>query len=572
MVEKIDLVSLPKKSFWKLSIPIIAFCVFDAVYGLVDMAWISQISVEALFAVGVSIPFVTLVYSFGDSIGQGTNSIMSRFVGADDYESAYNALIHGMVLANILWFSVVLVLLFTHGILIYMETSQSYSLIFDYLVPLVVFSYIFMFNNLFSETLQAEGNSTTPTVLIIVSNILNMILDPIFIFNLNLGLKGAAYATVLSAVVVFIPVLYLYLSGRTKVPMSFKYFNFRPYIIIEIFKVALPNFLDNAVWCISASFINTTLLSAMGSIGPVLYSVSNKLKTLLISPVRGYGRGLMSVTGHLFGAQKFDEISAMFKYVLKVSLITMIPVMIIFSYFAQQLFSLFSINGFNTEIFWISICGIVIMVSISFSMISSKMLDGFGKSMYSLLFTVLKIVFEIALIYMMDSVLHNASSVLIAIMVSEAIVAAVYYVFLRHLFKNFKKEYKNKATVKTFKKDEKSIGSEKLLNNKPQKKMHLIIALVLAIIFLVLVMFMAFRTGSLIGRLTRVVAVAVFLSGTYLMGRLNRPIFSVLGFVILSFILSLLMGRGDYFISLLLIVSGVLVLYLRGIFKSILVK
>ena len=80
MNRKIDLVSLPKKSFWKLSVPIIAFCIFDAIYGIVDMLWVSKLSIQAFFAVGISIPFVSLIFSFGDSIGQGTNSIMSRFI------------------------------------------------------------------------------------------------------------------------------------------------------------------------------------------------------------------------------------------------------------------------------------------------------------------------------------------------------------------------------------------------------------------------------------------------------------------------------------------------------------
>lgn len=309
MKEKIDLVTLPKKSFWTLSLPIIAFCIFDAIYGIVDMLWVSKISMKAFYAMGISIPFVTFVFSVGDSIGQGTNSIMSRFIGAGDYESSYNALIHGLLACNLAWFIIVLLFLFANGVLFYVDTENSYILIFDYLVPIIVFAYLFIFNNLFSETLQAEGNSRTPTALIIGSNILNLILDPIFIFNLNMGIKGAAYATVFSAFVVFIPILYLYLSGRTKVPLSLKYFKFRSYIIIEIFKVALPNFLDNALWLLSASYVNATLLISMNNIGPILYSVSNKLKNLLIVPVRGYGRALMSVTGHLFGARKFNELN-----------------------------------------------------------------------------------------------------------------------------------------------------------------------------------------------------------------------------------------------------------------------
>lgn len=152
---------------------------------------------------------------------------MSRFIGSGDYESAYNSLIHGMILSNVIWVAVVFCLLFANGILFYLNKTSSYILVFDYLVPIVVFAYVFMFVNLFSETMQAEGNSHTPTVLIIASNILNMILDPIFIFNLNLGIKGAAYATVLSTLIVFIILMFYYLSGRTKVPLSLKYFKFR---------------------------------------------------------------------------------------------------------------------------------------------------------------------------------------------------------------------------------------------------------------------------------------------------------------------------------------------------------
>ena len=188
-MKKIDMVSLPKKSFWHLSIPIIAFCIFDAIYGIVDLAWVSQINVHASFAVSVSIPFVTLIFSFGDSIGQGANSLMSRFMGVDDYESAYNTLIHGIILTNIIWFLIVLCALFSQGILYSVDSSNSYILVWDYLIPIVTFAYVFMFVNFFSETLQSEGNSRIPTIFIIASNILNIILDPIFIFNLNLGLK-----------------------------------------------------------------------------------------------------------------------------------------------------------------------------------------------------------------------------------------------------------------------------------------------------------------------------------------------------------------------------------------------
>ncbi|WP_407462207.1 MATE family efflux transporter, partial [Methanobrevibacter sp.] len=450
MNKEIDLVSVPKKSFWKLSIPIIAFCLFDAIYGIVDMLWVSRISVEAFYAIGVSIPITSLIFSFGDSIGQGTNSMMSRFLGTGDYESAYNTLIHGMIISNLIWVLLVLCLLFAQGILYRLDSGDSYVLIFDYLVPMVVFAYIFMLNNLFSETFQAEGNSHTPTILIIASNILNIILDPIFIFDLNLGIKGAAYASVLSSMITFTILFYMYTHGRTKIPLSLKYFKFRSYILVEIFKVALPNFLDDAIWSFTMSFINVILIGTMGAIGPILYSVSNKIRTLLNAPVKGYGRGLMSVTGHLFGAERFDKLEEMYNYVLKIAVSTAFVIIIAFFFIRNYAFSLFSITDMDNAIFWISAAGIVINTIVPISTISSKMLDGFGKSLYSLTFTIIKVAIEIVCIYIITQYITDGSSVLIGIVISEICSSIIYYKFLRYLFNHFDEEYELKYTVRAF--------------------------------------------------------------------------------------------------------------------------
>ncbi|MBE6490602.1 MAG: hypothetical protein E7Z83_07075 [Methanobrevibacter sp.] len=578
MNEKIDMVSLPKKSFWHLSIPIIAFCIFDAIYGIVDLAWVSQINVHASFAVSVSIPFVTLIFSFGDSIGQGANSMMSRFMGVDDYESAYNTLIHGIILTNIIWILIVLCAFFTQGVLYSVDSSNSYVLVWDYLIPIVTFAYVFMFVNFFSETLQAEGNSRIPTVFMIASNVLNIILDPIFIFNLNLGIKGASYATVLSALIPFIVFVSLYLSGKTKIPLSMKYFKFRPYIIVEILKVSLPNFLDDGLWAFSASFINGILIVTMGDIGPVLYSASNKLKTLLSAPIKGYGRALMSVTGHLFGAHEFDELNEMYKYALKVSFMTTVVVMIAFIFLREFAFSFFSITGMKTEIFWIAILGTVILLSIPFSIISSKMLDGFGKSMYSLLFTVIKILLETALIYVLNILLANGSCVLIGITTTEIIFAIVYYVFLRYLFKNFDKKYENKEVVKTFKSEKeteslketakiKEGGVEKY---KTLKKILLNLALIVMTIGVIYIVLSPISFNNYPIFLTGIASLVVCTISIYLITKLNKPILSLLGFMIATAVLFIFMhSYGNesilwFVIAEILIVLIIILLNLKG--------
>ena len=573
MDRNIDLVSLPKKSFWRLSIPIVAFCIFDAIYGIVDMLWVSKISVEAFFALGVSVPFVTLIYELGDSIGQGTNSIMSRFIGSGDYESAYNALIHGMIMGNVIWIFGVVCLIFAQGVLFFINKADSYIMVFDYLVPIVVFAYIFIFVNIFSETMQAEGNSTVPTVLIIGSNLLNIVLDPIFIFNLNLGIKGAAYATVLSSFLVLIIMSYFYIGGKTKVPLSPKYFRFHTYIFVEIFKVALPNFIDDMLWCFSTSFINSVLIMTTGPIGPILFSVSKKLESLLAAPIRGFGRALMSVTGHLFGAKKFDDLQDMFFYALRISVAVMVVVMIAFFFLRDYIFGLFSVTGAETEVLLIAIFGTAIMVTLPFSMISAKMLDGFGKSLYSLLFTVIEIIFEVILIYTLF-VLSKDYCVLIGLTIVEVATAAVYYTFIRYLFRNFRKEYEKKDTVKRFRDDDDSTDIQSRIDRYVERLRHRVPKRKFLIALLILLIFMGLEILSIPLRMHdyRMFASAIIslILGTvcvHLMKKLDKPKLAAVGFIGIALILLVFMGRYGYMASLFFILTGTILVHITTIVR-----
>ena len=573
MNEKIDLVSQPKKSFWKLSIPIIAFCIFDSIYGIVDMAWITQINIHASFAVGISIPFVSLIFSFGDSLGRGTNSLISRYIGFGDYESGYNTLIHGIIITNIIWVLILFCSVFAQEILYSVNPADSYLLAMDYLMPILTFAYIFMFVNFFSETLQAEGNSRIPTIFIISSNILNIILDPIFIFNLNLGVKGASYATILSSLIPFIVFVLMYLLGRTKIPLSRKYFKFHPYILIEICKVAFPNFLDEGLWTFTSSFINGILTATMGPVGPVIYSASNKLKTLLNSPVRGYGRALMSVTGHLFGAHEFDELYEMYKYTLKICVITTIVVMIAFIILRDYAFSLFSITGMQTEILWIAILGTVIMISLPFTIVSSKMLDGFGKSMYSLFFIFIKLCVQCGVIYVlnMQGISH---CVLIGVTVSEVLSAIIFYAFLRYLFRNFDEKYKNKDVVKTFNSDNETESlkehakiKDDWAKNKTLRKVLLNVALIVMIICVISIILSLISINDQSIVISGIIGLIIFTLSIFLITKLDKPIISLSGVIVSAVILFTFMhSYGNRFIQWF-IIAGALMAFIFIILK-----
>ena len=241
---------------------------------------------EAAFAVGASAPVLLLISTFGDSIGQGTNSIMSRYIGSGDYESSYNSLMHGILVSFIIWICIVLSISLLDDLLFLMKIIDNQIYVLEYLNPLFFFSIVFMLVNVFCETLQSEGDSKTPVIILILSNVMNLILDPIFIYVFKMNIGGVANASIISSLFGVLIFLYLYFNGKTKVPLSLKYFKFKFHILFEIFKVAIPNFIDDSISCILAMYINSFLIIVLGEVGLILYAVSIKIRNLLRAPIK----------------------------------------------------------------------------------------------------------------------------------------------------------------------------------------------------------------------------------------------------------------------------------------------
>ena len=437
MVNNVDFNSDPKKVFWQFTRPLLILTLFEAGYSFVDIFWVSQMNSESFFAIGVAVPLVTLIINFGKAVGVGTNSIMSREIGDDDYIDSYNSILHGIAAGLILGLLIMLSTLFLKYILIYMGATSSMDLSMQYLTPIFLCPFVFIFSNFFASTLQAEGNSKTPTQLLILTNVLNLILDPIFIFVLGLGVSGVSYATILSSGITAVYLLYWYMSGKSEVPLNFRYF--KPGIVYDIFLVAIPNFLIDSLWCISMLFFNKILILQLGQIGVLLYSTASRIESILISPQKAFGRGLISVCGHLYGAHRIDELEDLYHYVLKKAILIAIISTVIFFFIRDYGFALFSVTGAPESVFYIALAAIVIIPFNEVSVMSGKMLDGMGKSYYELSFTIGIIIYEIGIVTLLAPIFKHGVCVLLGILIGEVTFAIVYYILLKHLFNKARK-------------------------------------------------------------------------------------------------------------------------------------
>ena len=444
-----EFVSNPKETFWELTTPLLLLSIFEACYSFVDVFWVSQMNSESFFAIGVAVPLVTLICGFGKSLGVGTNSLISREIGEGNIDSTYNSILHGIVACFVLGCIIMISSLFLPNILTLIGATSSMDLSMKYLTPIFLCPFVFLFSNLFVSTLQAEGNSRTTTAILIFTNILNLILDPIFIFVLNWGVAGVSFATILSSLVTTLYLLYWYLSGKTKVVLNIKYF--KPGILYQIFIVAIPNFLTDSLSCILGLFFNKILILQLGQIGVLLYSTASRIQSLIISPQKAFGRALLTVSGHLYGAKKLDELKWMYTYVLKISMSIALITTVVFFFIRDYGFALFSVTGAETSVFYIALAAIIIIPVTEISEMSEKVLDGMGKSYYALILTVGVIIYEILLVSLLEPIFTSGVCVLLGILIGEVTLAIVYYTLFRHLSKTHGEIKKPKIRGYSFK-------------------------------------------------------------------------------------------------------------------------
>ncbi|WP_458405754.1 MATE family efflux transporter [Methanobrevibacter sp.] len=433
MVHNVDILSNPKRAFWNLSSPLILLSIFQACYSLIDMFWVSQLSSEAFFAVGVTAPLFSLIITFGDAVGIGTNSIISRELGKKEYDDTYNSILHGIVACVVLAAVIMSSAFFLKDILALLNVTESVDLAMTYITPIFIFSFVFLFSSLFVNTLQAEGNSRIPTRLLILTNVLNLILDPLLIFVFNWGIIGASYATIISTSIAVIFFLYWYLSGKSEVVLNFKYF--KPGIIYDIFVVAVPNFIMDGLWCVSMMYFNRILIEQLGSIGVLLYATSLNIESFIVSPEIAFGKAALTISGHLYGAEDYDKLKEIYRYSLIVSISLVIVTAIAFFFVRDYVFGLFSVTNVEKSVFYIALVGIFLLPCEQVIVMSNKILDGMGKSYHSLILSNGTIIFEIILTTLLAPILTQGVCVLMGIFITELIFAVAYFILIQDMLK-----------------------------------------------------------------------------------------------------------------------------------------
>ena len=321
-----------------LAVPTIFTMLITALYNMADTYFVSQINTSASGAVGVVFSIMTIIQAVGFTVGMGTGSIAAQLMGKGDMrqadEYASSAILMGVVsglavtvlgLRNLDW--LIWEMGATDTIFPYAKDYARYILLG---APFMILS--FVLNNL----LRWQGKAHRSAIGMGFGGVLNMVLDPIFIFVFDLGIAGAAIATIFSQFVSFSILTSFFVRGESDLKLSAKLISRRPVVYWNIFKSGMPSFLRQGVAGIATMALNRAAYP-YGDAAVAALAIVSKVFMFIYSAVIGFGQGFQPVVGYNYGAGKLPRVKEAVKFSMKTCTIVLSIAAVVGFVFAPEI-------------------------------------------------------------------------------------------------------------------------------------------------------------------------------------------------------------------------------------------
>lgn len=378
------------KLILSMSVPAMFSMLVQSFYNVVDSYFVAKVSESALTAVSIANPVQMLMISVGAGTGVGINSLVSRRLGEGKNEEADRAATHGLLLGIFNWIIFALIGIFLTDIFLnsMSKNAEIIQMGKEYISIVTICSIgVFIQINV-EKTLQATGNMIYPMISQLLGAIINIILDPIFIFGLlgmpAMGIAGAAIATVAGQIIAMIFCIIIAFTKNHKVHITFRNFKFNGKTIRDIYTVGFPSMIMQSIGSILVSIMNL-ILGGFNDTAVAVYGVYFKLQSFVFMPVFGLNQGVMPIMGFNYGAANRKRLLSALKVGCGIALIIMTLGTLLFMIFPTQLLNIFSASDHMLEIGvpalrTISLCFIPAALGIMFSTLFQAVGMG-GKSL-----------------------------------------------------------------------------------------------------------------------------------------------------------------------------------------------
>ena len=437
----------PEIAVRKLAIPIMISMLLTASYNIVDGIWVAGLGQAAIAGIGFVTPIFMILNGFSVGLGNGATSSISRSVGAKNRERASKSAAHSLLifLAASIVLTLTLLIIQEPVLKTYGASGQSLTEALKYGTPMFLGLFAFMFANGGSGILRGEGDMKRAMYAMIVSVALNFILDPIFIYVLNLGSAGASLATIVSSLGAAIVIIYWILIKKdTYVNVTFKGFKFDSEIARDILKVGIPASLDMFVMSIAMSFYLMFISSVGGEYGIAAFTSGQRLYLFGIMPLTAIASAVAAVSGSAFGARNWDYLSRTHTYGTKFAMMVSVVILIILVIFAPQLSMIFAYTPETaplipeiTNFLRIASFGLLL---VGIGMPSSFFYQGIGRGTTSLAWTIIReLILTVGFTYLFGIVLNwGLTGIWVGLAIGRIIASILNFTYARYTIRKLK--------------------------------------------------------------------------------------------------------------------------------------
>ncbi len=422
-----------------MSLPMMASMLVQALYNIVDSIFISRVSENALTAVSMAFPLQMLIISIAGGTGVGINAILSKSLGEKEYDKVNKTAENGIFIFVISYIVFMIV-----GILavkpFYLGQTSDPEIIMhgvNYLSIVMICSFGMFAQFLFERLLTSTGRTFLTMITQGVGALINIILDPIFIFGLfgvpRLEASGAAVATVIGQCVAGTLALIFNITKNPDIKMNMKKFKPDGKLIGTIYKIGIPAIIMQSIGSVMTYTMNRVLIT-FSSTAVAVFGVYFKLQSFIFMPIFGLNNGLIPIVAYNFGANKKDRMMKAWKLSGIYALAIMLVGMAAFEFIPGYLFGFFNASDtmLSIGVPALRIIGIHFPIA-AVCIVTGSMFQALGKSTYSMVVSVMRqLVVLIPAAYLL-SLLGDVTYVWWSFPIAEVMSAAVTAFFFKRL-------------------------------------------------------------------------------------------------------------------------------------------
>ena len=414
-----------------MSIPPMISMLIMSLYNIVDSYYVAQISNDALTAVSLAFPLQNICLAVSVGIGVAINATMAKSLGEKNSELTNKIAAHGFVFTGIhsiifvvfgLVFARPFVTLFTNDI-------EIINMSVSYIQMVLCCTFGMQFHILIEKIFQATGNMFVPMLLQMLGAIVNIILDPIFIFGWfglpKMGIQGAAIATIIGQMSAFILAYLLYKRNLKSIKVDFKHFKFDKHISKRLYSIAIPSGMMMAFPSILVSVLNSILYS-FSQVAVNVFGIYFKLQTFVYMPACGIVQGMRPIISYNIGAQRIDRVIEVVKYALIFTFVIMVAGTLIFEILPSTVIEIFSKDQemivLGTRAFRIIAIGFIFSTT---AVVFSGMFEALGLGFSSLVINLMRQLILVIIFAIIFSAMFGLDGIWFSIVIAEIMTCVI---------------------------------------------------------------------------------------------------------------------------------------------------